>query len=316
MKDNVKSLRLCSLLPSATEIIFGLGLGDHLVAVTHECDYPAEALTKPKVTRSVISPALSSIEIDFRVRQQLEDVGSLYHLDVEFLDTLEPDIILTQQLCTVCAVSYENVSRIARRLKSHPNVINLEPNSLEGIFQSIREVGELTGVRTRADTLVEELRERVKRIQKLTNNVGRRNVLCLEWLEPPFCSGHWIPELVEIAGGVDELSQKHKPSRQVDWNQIVSYNPEVLVVACCGFSVERTLQEISVLNRPEIQKCSAVKNGEVYIVDGSSYFSRPGPRIVDSVEILATILHPELFPFDYPPSVVQRWRDEKVYSFT
>jgi len=298
-------VRICSLLPSSTEIIYALGLGDNLVAVTHECDYPEEALTKPKVTRSEISPALSSIEIDFRVRQHLEQHGTLYELDVELLDHLEPDIIFTQQLCTVCAVAYENVCRSAQRLKSKPTVINLEPNSLEGIFQSIVDVGDLTGARKRADELAAELRGRVKRIQERTKAIERRKVLCLEWLDPPFCCGHWIPDLVEVAGGYDALGRKHAPSCQVAWEQILSYNPEVLVIMCCGFTVERTLQEISLLRKSELERVAAIQQGNVFVVDGSSYFSRPGPRIVDSVEILATIVHPNLFPIDYPHDVVQ-----------
>ncbi|MBI4547880.1 MAG: cobalamin-binding protein [Ignavibacteriae bacterium] len=306
-------------MPSSTEILFALGLGDQVVAVTHECDYPPEALTKPKVTRSEISPALSSIEIDFRVRQQLENIGTLYQLDVELLDSLSPDIIFTQQLCTVCAVSYDNVFRVAQKIKSKPKVVNLEPQSLEGIFQNILEVGRLTGRISKANNVVNELQGRVERVRKLTQTLERKRVLCLEWLDPPFCAGHWIPELVELAGGSDALGRKHQPSSQVAWNQILSYNPDVIVVMCCGFSIERTLREISVLKNPMLERLSAVKNNNLFVVDGSSYFSRPGPRIVDSLEILTTIFHlneltyglvescqPKLFPIEYPQNIVQQ----------
>ncbi len=177
-------MRICSLLPSATEIVYALGLEENLVAVTRECDYPPEASRKPCVTRSDISPALSSAEIDFRVRQQLDDVGTLYHLDVDMLESLRPDVILTQQLCTVCAVSYENVARIAQGLSSKPRVINLEPISLEGIYQTIETVGDLAGVQDRARDLLRHMREKVERIRLLTSTCERKNVVCLEWLEP------------------------------------------------------------------------------------------------------------------------------------
>lgn len=301
MENNIK---ICSLLPSATEIVYALGLEESLVAVTHECDYPVEASHKPCITRSSISPALSSAEIDFRVRRQLSDAGTLYHLDVDLLESLKPDIILTQRLCAVCAVSYENVARIAHSLSSKPQVINLEPTSLEGIYQTIETVGVLTGVRDQARDLIKHLRGRVRRIQHMTSRCEKKKVLCLEWLEPPFCAGHWIPELVELAGGSDELGEKHRPSRQVAWERILSYNPEVLVVMCCGFSIERALQEIVILRQRDT--LGSVQEGNVYVVDGSSYFSRPGPRIVDSLEILATIVHPELFPIDYPANVVRQ----------
>lgn len=299
------NVRICSLLPSATEILFALGLCDQLVAVTHECDYPPEALTKSKVTRSEISPTMSSAEIDFRVRQQLTDVGTLYHLDVPLLDELAPDIIFTQQLCTVCAVAYDNVYQIAQKLRSKPKVINLESTSLEGIFQNIQGVGNLTGTTAKANEVVKGLRDRIERIRQLTTTLEPKKALCLEWLEPPFCAGHWIPELVEIAGGYDALGRKHSPSCQVAWEQILSYNPDVLVIMCCGFTVERTLQEISLLRKSELERIAAIQKGNVFVVDGSSYFSRPGPRIVDSIEILTTIFHPELFPIDYPRDVVQ-----------
>jgi iron complex transport system substrate-binding protein len=299
-------MKICSLLPSATEIIYALGLEDNLVAVTHECDYPPEALTKPRVTRSEIAPEMSSAEIDFRVRQQLTDVGTLYSLDVPLLEELAPDIIFTQQLCTVCAVAYENVYRIAQQLSSEPQVINLEPNSLDGIFQNILDVGNVFGVRQKARKLVDVLRERVARVKERTATVKKRKVLCLEWLDPPFSAGHWIPELVETAGGYDLLAQKHQPSRQVTWNQILSYNPDVVVIMCCGFSVERTLQEISVLRKAELEHIIAIQKGDVFVADGSSYFSRPGPRIVDSLEILVAIFHPNLFPCNYSHTVIQQ----------
>ncbi len=300
------SVRICSLLPSSTEILFALGLGDRVVAVTHECDFPPQAAVKPQVTRSEINPLLASAEIDFRVRQQLENVGSLYQLDAQLLEELKPDIIFTQQLCTVCAVSYDNVYRIANSLPSKPRVVNLEPKSLEGIFENILEVGSLANVADRAAKRVNELRQRVEKVRHLTLNTDRRKLLFLEWLEPPFCAGHWVPELIDFAGGFDPFGKRHQPSSQLAWEQILSYNPDVIVVSCCGFSVERALKEIHVLANNEFQHLTAAREASFFVVDGSSYFSRPGPRIVDSLEILAAILHPELFPIDYPQSVVRR----------
>ena len=305
-------MRICSLLPSSTEILYGLGLDDQIVAVTHECDFPPDALIKPKVTRSEITPSLSSAEIDFQVRRQLENAGSLYELNVQLLDELKPDIIFTQQLCTVCAVSYENVYRVANTLSSKPRVINLEPKSLDGIFENILEVGGLTGVTDRAVSLVHGLQQRVERVRQLTMHMGRRKLLFLEWLDPPFCAGHWNPELIEIAGGYDALSCKFLPAHQLAWEQILSYNPESIVVSCCGCSVERTLQDIHLLQLPQLQDMSAIRNGNVFVVDGSAYFSRPGTRIIDSLEILATIVHPELFPFDYPESIVYHVKDSEL----
>jgi iron complex transport system substrate-binding protein len=298
----INNVKICSLLPSATEIIYALGLEDHLVAVTHECDYPWEALAKQRVTGSEISPALSSAEIDVRVRQQLDTAGTLYQLDAALLDTLAPDIIFTQQLCTVCAVSYENVARIAHSLGSKPHVVNLEPKSLEDIFQNILEVGRLSGVSERSNELVLLLRKRMERVQLLTRDKVRRKILFLEWIDPPFCAGHWIPELIELAGGYDPFGRTHQPSGQLAWEQILSYNPDTIIVSCCGFSVERTLKELHLLQK--VGSITAVQQGNIIVVDGSSYFSRPGPRIVDSLEILATVLHPELFPFDYPKEIV------------
>ena len=296
-------MRICSLLPSSTEIIYALGLEDQLVAVSHECDYPPVARQKPQVTASTISSTLTSSEIDFMVRRQLSDVGTLYELNERLLESMEPDIILTQELCTVCAVSFQNVTRLVSKFRKQPHVINLEPTSLEGIFQTILDVGKLAGVPVRARTVVEDLRKRIERLSKFTSAVEKRKVLFLEWIDPPFCAGHWIPELIEIAGGYDTLSRRSAPSTQLALNEIIEYTPEVVVVSCCGFSVERTLDEIDKF----MKNCRpAVEEADVVVVDGSAYFSRPGPRIVESAEILATILHPELFPYDYPEHVVRR----------
>lgn len=303
-------MRVCSLLPSATEIIYALGASDQLVAVTHECDFPDEARAKPRITRSDISPMLRSLEIDRRVRSQLHDHGTLYHLDVELLGRLSPEIILTQQLCTVCAVSFESVARIASTMPGSPQVISLEPTTLDGILKSIMQVGSLIGREDRAAEVVKGLQQRIDSVSSVTRTTVRRKALCLEWVDPPFCAGHWIPELVEIAGGFDALAKKGKPSHQVAWDEILSYNPEVIVIMCCGFSVERATLEVSTLLEHTHGLLNGIQEGEVYVVDGSSFFSRPGPRIVESIEILATVFHPELFPFDYPVTTVRQINTE------
>lgn len=314
--NDTLGLRICSLLPSATEIMYALGIEHQLVGVTHECDYPSGALSKPIVTKSKITPLLSSRAIDFRVKQQLAEVGSLYSLDATLLESLKPDIILTQQLCTVCAVSYENVARIAHQLGRKPQIVNLEPSSLEGIFQNIVTVGLLTGTSERAEKIVQNFRKRVSRIADVVRGLEEKSILCLEWLNPPFCAGHWIPELVELAGGVDMLGEKHQPSRQVAWDEILSYNPDIIVIMCCGFSVQRTIKELSILQNSTFENLQAVRSGRVYVVDGSSFFSRPGPRIVDSLEIMATIIYPDMFPFDYPEQVMKQIHSDKGFSLT
>lgn len=299
-------MRICSLLPSSTEIVYALGLGKQLVGVTHECDYPEEAVRKPHVTRSLIPSSYSSAAIDQLVREQLHDGGTLYELDLELLKQLKPDMILTQRLCDVCAVSYSNVARAAHVLDPVPQVINLEPNRLEDIFENIVLVGKLTGREKRAAEVVSKLRQRVEFVLAKTQKASwKPRVLCLEWLNPPFCSGHWIPELVTLAGGVDELGCLGQDSKRIPWNAVVKYDSDVIIVMCCGFSVTRTLEEISVLYQfPHWEELKAVRSTQVYVTDGNAHFSRPGPRIVASLEILAKILHPDLFPEPLPKDAV------------
>ncbi len=297
-------MRICSLLPSTTEICFALGLSDEIVCVTHECDYPSEALKKPRVTRSAIPSDIPGAEIDRLVRSQLSGAGTLYHLDTELLARLAPDVILTQELCTVCSISYETVLRIAQNLPSLPQVVNIEPRSLEGILESILAVGRIAGVVGKAESLAASLRDRIERVRALAAPQEPKRVVCLEWVDPPFCGGHWIPELVTIAGGIDALGRLHEPSKPVAWNQIIEYNPDVIVVMCCGFTVERGMAEWLSRGRPFLQQSGARIRPRVAVVDGSSFFSRPGPRIAESVELLASIIHPDLFPYEYPESVL------------
>jgi iron complex transport system substrate-binding protein len=297
-------VRIVSLLPSATEIVFALGLGASLVGVTHECDYPDDARARPVVTRSLLDHSgARSGEIDMAVRQQLHDGLSLYELDQEQLAALKPDVILTQALCEVCAVSYGEVERAVRDVSQEfggvaPVVLSLEPNSLDDVLSTVRAVGAATETQQRADEVVAGLRARIERVAERAALIERRpRVACLEWLDPLYGPGHWLPELVELAGGQPGLGTAHADSHRVAWGDIIAFAPEMIVVTPCGFDLARTVDEaLHVLpGRTGWEALPAVRQGRVYAVDGNAYFSRPGPRIVDSLELLAELTHPELF---------------------
>ncbi len=290
-------MRICSLLPSATEIVFALGLGDSLVGVSHECDFPAAAARLPKVTRSTIPRGVSSRQIDAAVSSALRAGGSLYELDLPLLEFLNPDLILTQKLCNVCAVSFGMVEAAAKHLPSRPKVLNLEPQSLDGIFENVGQVADAAGTPEKGRELVNSLAERVESVRAKTANVpNRMRVFCMEWVDPPYCGGHWMNELVEIAGGRDELARLHRPSVRIEWEAVLEFAPEVLILACCGFDLERCAEEAAILaGFRQIQDLPAVQAGRVYATDASHFFSRPGPRIVDSLEILAHLIHPRFF---------------------
>jgi len=295
-------VRICSLLPSATEIVYALGMGDDLVAVTHECDYPAQTAAIPRVTRTNIPDGISSEKIDAVVTSTLETTGSLYELDLPLLEKLKPDLILTQRLCDVCAVSFDRVQAAARSLPSQPTVLNLEPHSLDDILKNIQTVGKALGREGAADCVVGALERRIDFVRQKTKNLSQRpRVFCMEWVNPPYCGGHWMKELAEIAGGRDDLSNHHRPSYRIEWSKVIDFSPEVIVMTCCGFNLERCKSEGDILAKfAGVGELPAVKTGRVFATDGSSYFSRPGPRIVDSLEILAHLIHPELFA---PPSI-------------
>jgi iron complex transport system substrate-binding protein len=295
-------VRICSLLPSATEIVFALGAGDLLVGVSHECDYPAATAHIPKVTRSNIPPGLSSDQIDAAVSSNLQAAGSLYELDLPLLEELQPDLVITQRLCDVCAVSFDRVQEAVAVLKPHPQILNLEPHSLDDILTNIRAVANAIGRQSEAETAVASSQLRIDAIRNRTKNVAYKpRVFCMEWVNPPYCGGHWMKELVEIAGGQDDLSNHHRPSYRIDWNRVLEFAPEVIVLTCCGFDLHRCTQEAEILATFEgALALPAAKAGRVFATDGSAYFSRPGPRIVDSLEILAHLIHPELFA---PPAL-------------
>ena len=290
--------RIVSLLPSATEIVCALGLEEALVGVTHECDFPPSVVGKPRLTASKIShETMTSAEIDHAVRSQLDGHGSIYDLDEEKLRELQPDLILTQELCEVCAVSYKTVEQAARVYAAEAQVVSLEPKTRLDIFANIRTVGELTGHKAMADLFVTDLAARVDMLAAAVADAERRpRTLMLEWLEPPFAPGHWVPEQVALAGGDASFGHAGAPSAQTNAEAIRDYAPEVIVLIPCGYYKEDTLRALERARLPEgWNDLPAVRAGEVWAVDATSYFSRPGPRIVDGADILARILHPELF---------------------
>ncbi|MDW8059724.1 MAG: cobalamin-binding protein [Thermomicrobium sp.] len=288
-------MRIVSLLPSLTEIVWALGLADELVAVTHECDYPPAVRSKPRITRSLVPPGLDHAAIDTAVRERVAAGLPLYELDLQALRTLAPDLILTQDLCPVCAVSVEDVCRIAATLPRPPRVVSVQPMRLSEILASIEAVGEATGRPATARALVAALGQRLDWVrQRLSGADTRPRVVCLEWLAPPIVAGHWVPDMVELAGGVDALGVAGQPSYTVTWEQVAAAAPDVLVVMPCGYDLagSRELGQ-RYLSDPALQEIPAVARDRVWAVDASSYFSRPGPRVVHGVEILAALLHPE-----------------------
>ena len=291
--------RIVSLLPAATEIAAALGLMDEVVGVSHECDFPNEANTRPRVTHCPVHNAgLASKEVDQWVRRALREQGTIYTIDEPLLRELRPDVILTQKLCDVCAVGYGTVARLAETLPGPPRVVNLEPTSLSDIFENIRHVAEACGVLERAERVIANLSARVEAVRERAAQIADRpRCFLMEWVDPPFCSGHWGPELVQIAGGHDPLGRKHKPSAQIDWKQVLNPGPEFIVLALCGYDVDLARRDYELLkNFSGFDSLPAARSGDIYLVNASAYFARPGPRIVDSIEILAGILHAKEFP--------------------
>jgi iron complex transport system substrate-binding protein len=294
-------MRICCLLPSATEIAFALGLGNEVVGVTHECDYPPEARKRRVVVRSAIDPLRQSGDIDHLVRERLKEKQSLYTLDLASFQELEPDFVITQDLCDVCALDYDDVARAAESLLRRPKIVSLAPATLSDVFTDIETVGAAAARESAAAALVTDLRRRVERVRELAARSDQKpRVACIEWADPIYPTGHWLPEMVEIAGGIDGLGNKGEPARPTPWERVRSYAPEVIVLMPCGFGLERAAREAPLLYRLEgWHDLPAVKRGTVYAVDGSAYFNRPGPRLIDGIEILAGLIHPEIFP---PPS--------------
>ena len=292
-------MRIVSLLPSATEIICSLGLRDQLVGVTHECDYPPNVAGLPVVTTSQIPSTATSQEIDAMVREQLDKTNALYSLKEDVLESLSPDLIVTQTLCDVCAVAAGEVQRAILRLSHVPEVLNLEPSSLGEVLNGFRDlaaiVEKVSGkqLSENANSCIRELESRIDRVRERNKGVEPKSVVLMEWIDPPFSAGHWSPEIVGIAGGKELLGIAGERSQTISWERVRTANPDVLVLACCGFDVPRTMQDRGILESyPGWNSMKCVQQKQVYVVDGSAYFSRPGPRLVDSLEILANVLWP------------------------
>jgi iron complex transport system substrate-binding protein len=297
-------MRICSFLPSTTEIVYELGLGDSLGGITHECNYPPEVKEKKVVIMSFLDhKKLSSKEIDDLVTKNAIEGKSTYLVDKDALKEANPDIILTQKLCEVCAVSGNQVMEAVQVLGHTPEIISLEPTTIYEIFDTIITIGEATGTKEKAIEITDKLKARVERVRsQLENERDRPRVFCLEWLDPPFVGGHWVPEMVEIAGGENGLGKAGEPSFKATWEEIAEFAPQMLFIMPCGFDIDKTIDELdAVTSKDEWFSLPATNKGEIYIVDANSYFSRPGPRIVDGLEILAKAIHPEVIKNYSPP---------------
>lgn len=292
--------RIVSLLPAATEIVCALGLEDRLVGRSHECDYPGSVTQLPVCSETNIPDGLSSEEIDVKVKEILADALSVYTVKREVIKELQPDVVLTQAQCEVCAVSLPEVENaLSNYLYKPAQIISLQPNSLDDILNDIKQVADTLGVADKGEQLLEDLNERIDIIRhKLKFMEVKPTVACVEWLAPLMISGNWIPELVSIAGGTPVIAEAGKHSPYVEWESIVATDPDIILLMPCGFSIERTMSEIGLmLGQPGFAQLKAVKNNRIYIADGNHYFNRPGPRIVDSLEVLAEIIHPKQFIF-------------------
>lgn len=287
-------MKIWSLLPSSTEILFALGLGEQVSGVTHECDYPPEAASKRIVTFSNIDSSVSSAEMDRQVSEQVRAGQQLYRIIEERLQDDPPDLIVTQDLCPVCAVSPSDFEGHMKDAGCSAEVVCLNPHLLDGVIEDVLTVGRATGREDTAREYAAGLRERLSAVRAATAGVSRRRVMTLEWLDPPMPGGHWVPQMVEIAGGTSEPIEPGEPSRKVPWDELRAFEPEVVVLMPCGFGEERAELESAALGKLEgWTDLPAVRSGEVYVVDANHFFSRPSPRLVEGTEILARILHPD-----------------------
>ncbi|MGH2636793.1 MAG: cobalamin-binding protein [Actinomycetota bacterium] len=292
-------MKVVSLLPSATEIVFALGMGDALAAVTDECDWPPEVDDKPVVSRSALPPGLAtSREIDDAVRTRMDAKEPLYRLDVDLIRRIEPDVILTQDLCRVCAVPSGQVERALQEIgASQAQVLSLDPHSLDQVVDSVLATARLLGVAERGEELVATLGDRLAAVGHVAERLPSVRAFALEWLAPPFVGGHWVPDMVRVAGGQNLLNEPELPSRVVTWDEIERAAPEVVVFMPCGYDLDAAQDEgEELLGHPRTSELPATRTGNVFAVDATSYFSRPGPRVVDGVEALAWALHPDAFP--------------------
>ena len=302
-------MRICSFLPSGTEIVCALGLSDSLLAVSHECDYPAEVLSRPKVVRSRFdSASLTGAEIDVAVTDLASRGERIYEVDRSVLGAARPDLVITQQLCEVCAISFEDVQAAVVQLEVPPRIISLDPSSLSDVLSDVEAVGEATGTSAQAAELTRTLNERIEAVAtKTSHGAPAKKVACIEWLDPLIVAGHWIPEMVQMAGGVDILAEPGAASRRITFDELAAGDPDVLVLMPCGMGVDRAVEELSLLDGLDRwEHLRAVRQGAVFAVDAGAMFSRSGPRLVDGLELLARLIHPEAFPGPLPHDAARR----------
>ena len=285
-------MRIASLVPSATEALFALGLGDRVVAVTHECDWPPEAASLPHLTRTVIPPGLAAAEIDRLVREKVGAGRPLYELDARRLEQLAPDLIVTQAVCEVCAVSYDDVVAVAATLPSRPGVLSLDPLTLDDVLDDLVRVADAADDPEAGRRARDAARQRLTHVAGAVAGTERPRVLAIEWLDPPFVAGHWVPEMISIAGGVDPLGTTGAKSRTAEWHELVVAEADVVLAMPCGYDAARSAEEAECF----ADRLAALRAERIVAVDASAYFSRPGPRLVTGVELLAGVLHPERMP--------------------
>ena len=294
--------RIVSFLPSATEMLYALGLGERLMGVTHECDYPPEAKSKPVVVRSLLPDGLTQREIDAQVSERLRQGLSLYEADEELLREIAPDLIVTQDLCSVCAPSGNEITKLFRVLPDKPEVLSLTPTCLNDIFRNLHDLGQATGRLADAERLIAGYRRRLDEIASRTRDAARARVFCMEWIDPVYCSGHWVPEMVRRAGGDDALSREGSDSVRIAWNDVLRYAPEVIIVMPCGLDLEKSTAAAEALlpDLPGWRDLPAVRAGQVYAVDANSWFARPGPRVVEGTRLLAHLITPKRVAWQGP----------------
>ena len=305
----MSELRILSLLPAATEMVYALGLGDALVGVSHECDFPLEAKLKAIVVKPVLALEQMTLrEIDVAVAERIGSGQSLYAVDEPLVRELRPNLVLTQNLCEVCGPAGNEISDVLKWLQPKPDILWMTPHRIAEIFDNLRELGNATGCESQAESLIAAAHERLAQVQAVTSVVGSRpRVFCLEWVEPYYCCGHWVPEMIALAGGVDELGRLGVDSVRIAWSDIAAWAPEVVIVAPCGFDLGKAVEQTEqLLRQPGWSELPAVKSGRVFAVNANAYFARPGPRVVDGVELLAHLIHPELCAWHGPSDAFQQ----------
>lgn len=304
----LSSERIVSMLASGTEIVVALGLEDRLVGISHECDWPERILDRPRLSRPRFDPdGLDSGQIDRAVRQAMLDFGSVYEVDADRLETLRPGLVLTQAVCEVCAVPTPGVEALVASRGLDAQVLSLDAHTLDDILDTVIQVGIALGDRSSADSLVTRYRARIEHVRERTSNLERRRVLAIEWLDPPFAPGHWVPEMIDAAGGTNLVGEAGKHSREVGWSDLAGLDPDVLVVMPCGYGLEASAADANrFAQQLETVAGRAIKQGNAWVVDGSAYFNRSGPRTIDGIEILASVIHPEALG-EPPADTAARW---------